>query len=165
MATIKSDKYTDVPYANGVVIDNENILHPVMETLRMPVDGVKFYGDSLIKVMSLERCAISFYFWSIMEMSDSMIASIDKYQRERFIKFASLGGVDYKDVTVYKAIKNIIDSKLFIKMTSTRCKVNPEYCYRGPLHSRRQQVKVTKRINVVNKKYKVNESSGEINKK
>lgn len=165
MATIKSNKYTDVAYANGVVSDNENVLHPIMETLRMPLDGVKFYGDSLIKIMSLERCAISFYLWSIMEMSDSMVASTDKYQRERFIKFAALGKVDYKDVTVYKAIKNIVDSNLFVKISSTRCKVNPEYCYRGPLHSRRQQVKVVKRITKIDKSCKVDESNGNIKKK
>lgn len=163
MATIKSRKFVDLHYPNGTVSDVDGVIYPMMESLTIPVEGIKFYGSAFLRIMELERCAISFYLWCLMEMSDSMIISTTAYQRKRFITFAGKRGAMYKDVTVYKSIKGIVEAGLFIKIDKGTYKINPEYAYIGANQDRKKQVNNHRRNTADNKKFVVNDE-GDITK-
>lgn len=154
MATIKSRKHSELTYLDGVVQD-EGFIYPVMGNLRLPAEGIKFYGDSLVRISTLEPCALIFYFWCLMEMSNVMVVSTDVYQRNRFLSFTKTLGIVYKDVSVMRGIKSLCRMELIIKLTNSRYKINPEYCYKGREQDRKVEIKQIRRNNKTNSEYEL----------
>lgn len=154
MTTIKSRNHNEIIYLDGVVKDEE-FTYPVMGNLRLPAEGIKFYGDSLVRLCMLEPCALMFYFWCLMEMSNVMVIATDTYQRNRFLAYTKSLGVVYKDVSVMRGIKSLSKLDLIIKLTNSRYKINPEYCYKGREQDRKVEVKQIRRNNKINNEYEL----------
>ncbi len=161
MATIKSKRNNRISFVNGTV-KYDKIVYPVMDIVKVPYDGIKFYGDVFLRMTQLSPSAIMFYHYTIMGMSDAMITLTDAYQREMFLQYTHKLGHDYQDVTVKRAIKDLVDYNLLIPMNRSRYKINPEFCYRGKEQERKQHIALIKRNTNINGEYIFNQSKEQV---
>lgn len=141
MANIKSRRHTDLYYVKGIIYDEEIII-PVMDMVTIPIDGIKLYGSVFFRLSQATPCATLLYYWSVMEMSNSMIVATDEFSRNRFNSYAKKLNFDYHDVTIKKAIAELIRLELFIRIARSRCKVSPEFCFTGKEQDRTAQIKL-----------------------
>lgn len=169
MAIIKSRRFADIYFVNGTVRhreegDKEDTVFPIMEMIKIPLEGVKLYGEVFLRMTQLPPCSINLYMWLIMEAPKSMVVSTDEFQRNRFRSFSKKLGKEYKDHTVKVGFGDLVNLGLLIQMGRSRCKINPEFCFYGSEIDRRKEMKEWKRDTTNNEEYFINRK-GKVEKK
>lgn len=162
MSSINSERFSDIHFVNGTV-HHDGIVYPIMDMVRIPLEGIRLYGEVFVRLTQLNHCSISLYFWCVMEMGRSMIILTDLHQRLRFLTYCKKLGFDYKDDTVKKAFRSIVNIGLMVSAGKGRCKINPEFCYRGSERERKEDIGQYKRNTKENNKYELHK--GEVRKK
>lgn len=161
-AKIKSKKFKEVEVLEGSV-ELDGTVYPIMNTVRVPADGIKLYGDILTKLIDIENCSRMFFFWLITEMPDSMVVSTDEYQRNRFFGYASKLGVTYKNISIQRAITSLVKNNLMSRVYNTRYMINPELCFKGN-SSRLELIKMYRRNEERSLEHEVNNKEEVIKK-
>lgn len=130
VSKIKSTKYVDVQFLDGS-IEQDGVIYPVMNVVKVPTEGIRMYGEVFLRMSQLEPCSEMFYLWLIMEMPESMIVITDKFQRERFLKYAKHLGASYKNISIQRAITSLVRLKFMVRIHNNRFMINPEFCFKG----------------------------------
>lgn len=110
---------------------------------------IRRYNNCMHKIIQLSPSSIAYLFYLAEQADDECIISVSRREREQFITFISNMSnkkIEYKDVTIKKALQQLKDLN-FLLPTKDRgyLYVNPLYFYNGRSAKRLNMIKYINR--------------------